>query len=605
LKKIIKYNKIRLNIVQYKGGTMEKIKILGIAPFQNMKNNMDNLAKNFDDVIFTSYVGDLEEGVDLGVKYQDYYDVIISRGGTAKLLANMCRIPVVEIEISMLDILRTIKLIESYNNDYAFIGFSNITKQIVILAEILEKNINIITIEHKNELKTVIKKLKKNGISLIIGDHVTLKFANEYNINSMLIESGKESIEESIKNASFIGENFKKAQYFYNAEKEIQQELSWSTFILNNNLEIIFESAVFPTKQRESVKKFVKELIEEEKFSKSKHIQLYNNSYLLKGSKRDNRYYVILTKVTPDFKKKKHFINFINLSDKNAEKTSNSSTLVGNVKKEIDNATKYAKKFLIYGEKGTGKNKAASTIAKKIGHKNNWYIDFSKNFTTNDWQKLVNSSSSIFFDTKTTFIVSGLEYLTSDKIRELLFFIKNYTVKNSNWIIIFTLSSITQEVDYKLKTLRSEFDGYTLKMEPLSLRKDELNSLVTIYLYELNNELNKNVLGFEPRAFQILADYNWPENIDQLKRVLRNLVIRTKTPFILKKDTEQVILHEKQITRNYPEETTFSDNFLKNNSLITIEKKIIKKVVELYSSNKTKAAESLAISRSTLWKYLK
>jgi len=583
---------------------MEKIKILGIAPFENMKKSMDTLANQFDTIELVSYIGDLEEGTKIGKKYQNDFDVIISRGGTAKLLASQCRIPVVEIEISILDILRVIKLVESYNSHYAFIGFPNITKQIVILAEILEQSINIITIEEKKELPEVVRKLKEDGVSLIIGDHVTLKYANEYSINAMLIDSGNESISESIKKAFFIGENFKKAQYFNNFEKEIQKELGFCTFIFNSKLERIFASNSLATKKNSIVQKFVTEFKNEQTSKKSKHIQFYNSLLFLEGTKRNNNYYVILKKTSNYFKQNNQPLTFLDLTHNLSDELSNSSAFIGNNQKVIENAVKHTKKFFIYGEKGTGKNKAATIIAKKLDKKNNWYIDFSKNITENDWEKLLYSSSSIFLDTDSTFILSDIEKINFTRAKELLHFINNYEVESNRWIITYT-SSASELKDEHLKILQTEFNGYQIKMEALRLRKNELTSLVTIYIYQLNKELGKNVLGFEPSAYQVLYDYNWPENIDQLKRVLRQLMIMTKTSFISKKNTENVILHEKQVTNNIYQETSFSDTLLKNNSLEIIEKKIIKRVVELYGFNKTNAAKSLDVSRSTLWRYLK
>lgn len=59
-----------------------KVRVLGIAPYDNMKALMLNLAQERDDIELTVFVGDLQQGVELAKRnfYNDY-DAIVSRGG--------------------------------------------------------------------------------------------------------------------------------------------------------------------------------------------------------------------------------------------------------------------------------------------------------------------------------------------------------------------------------------------------------------------------------------------------------------------------------------------------------------------------------------------
>ena len=63
------------------GAYMEspKIKVLGIAPYEAMKNVMEKLARKRPQMEMDVYVGDLKKGVDIAQKnIQGNYDVIIS-----------------------------------------------------------------------------------------------------------------------------------------------------------------------------------------------------------------------------------------------------------------------------------------------------------------------------------------------------------------------------------------------------------------------------------------------------------------------------------------------------------------------------------------------
>jgi len=87
------------------------IRVLGIAPYEGMKNQMLNLAKEYPQIDLTVYVGDMEQGLIIAQNnFHGDYDVVISRGATAQMLRQQLTIPVIEIEISMYDILCAIKL---------------------------------------------------------------------------------------------------------------------------------------------------------------------------------------------------------------------------------------------------------------------------------------------------------------------------------------------------------------------------------------------------------------------------------------------------------------------------------------------------------------
>ena len=104
-----------------------KIRILGIAPYEGMKTIMQNIAKTREDLELDVYVGDLNTGVEIARRnFHSDYDVIISRGGTAQLIGQATSIPVIEVTLSVYDILRAIKLAENYEDRSAIVGSPSI-----------------------------------------------------------------------------------------------------------------------------------------------------------------------------------------------------------------------------------------------------------------------------------------------------------------------------------------------------------------------------------------------------------------------------------------------------------------------------------------------
>ena len=48
---------------------MQKVRILGIAPYEGMCNLMKQIAKGRNDIELTAYVGDLEQGAEIASAY--------------------------------------------------------------------------------------------------------------------------------------------------------------------------------------------------------------------------------------------------------------------------------------------------------------------------------------------------------------------------------------------------------------------------------------------------------------------------------------------------------------------------------------------------------
>ena len=141
-----------------------KIRVLGIAPYDGIKILMQNVAQKRNDITLDVYVGDLREGVKIAkANLSNDYDIIISRGGTAELLRQATTIPVIEIVLTVYDILRAIKLSEVYSLKYAIVGFSSITKEAHLLCDLLQYNIDIFTIQAEEELCHLLSDLKEKG----------------------------------------------------------------------------------------------------------------------------------------------------------------------------------------------------------------------------------------------------------------------------------------------------------------------------------------------------------------------------------------------------------------------------------------------------------
>lgn len=141
-----------------------------------------------------------------------------------------------------------------------------------------------------------------------------------------------------------------------------------------------------------------------------------------------------------------------------------------------------------------------------------------------------------------------------------------------------------------------------LRLAPLRERIDDIPNIATLYISQANVELGKQVVGFEPGALPIIQSFNWQHNLSQFKRVIHQLIVLTDGDYIR---TELVKEMLKQETPKVTESLQPGYEIVNTNqSLEDIDYDIIRMVLEQENNNRSKAAERLKISRSTLWRML-
>lgn len=357
------------------------LKILAIAPYENLKSKFDLTAKKFNEIHLESYVGDLDEGVRLVKEKEQDYDVIISRGGTAKEIKTVSSLPVVEVNISILDILRNIKMIENYTQSFVFIGYENITKQVNILAEILDKKIDIITIEEQSEVPEIIAQVKANNYSLIVGDKITTRIARENELNAILIESGEESITDAIEEAITIGNIFVYQSNQSVFEQKFLSQFEITSFIFSADLQLLYTNNT-PSNSAllKLVKKTVDKLIGQNSSPNFSYEESGKDLYYIELQRLEEKLFVYC-------RKERLRMDGLSLTKKEVGQTTddikkNSSIFIGNKMKNLTKLLNKNSNLFIYGEKGTGKTSIKNIVMNRKKAKNCWTVDLNAPFTT-------------------------------------------------------------------------------------------------------------------------------------------------------------------------------------------------------------------------------
>lgn len=135
---------------------------------------------------------------------------------------------------------------------------------------------------------------------------------------------------------------------------------------------------------------------------------------------------------------------------------------------------------------------------------------------------------------------------------------------------------------------------FTLQMPDLKERKEDILLFANFFLDQANRELDKHLIGFDPKASQALLNYHWPGNLRQMKNIIKRATLLAQGSFItpLELGTEPLETHTSCAT----------SMALRNEDA---EKEHILEALRQTGNNKSKAAQLLDIDRKTLYNKLK
>ncbi|NLN41389.1 MAG: hypothetical protein GX160_05270 [Clostridiales bacterium] len=148
--------------------------------------------------------------------------------------------------------------------------------------------------------------------------------------------------------------------------------------------------------------------------------------------------------------------------------------------------------------------------------------------------------------------------------------------------------------------IKNKMHALSIVVPELNQRREDIPNLISLYISEYNSLYGKQVIGLEDDAKALLQDFNWVGNIDQLKRVVQELVVLAETSYI-DYDTVKNVLKD-EVPHS---ETPRVYNINLNNTLDKITSDIIGIVLKEENYNQSRASKRLGISRSTLWRKLK
>lgn len=602
---------------------MKKIKILAIAPYEELKNTIQYLAQQRDDIELEAYVSYMlrakaepplyenSEEIIEHIKQSDA-DIMISRGNTAERLKTLTSVPVIDISISYYDMLRIIQLAQNYSGRFAVVGFPAITECASLICSLLHYNTDIYTIHKGRDVYAYIDDLYKKRYSLIIGDVITVNLAKLRGINGILVTSSKESIEASFNQAVTIYNILQTEKRKSNLYKDILFNNDNMLFVFDKSSNPIYSNFTAEDNAMVSLhvllQKYINKTIMEKDIIITKIIGgcrfFVHGKGIICGGNKYALFYVQKTIETPKFNNS--VITYKNLNDFTPDMM---NKFYGGSKVMEEIITR-AKKFcstpssiLISGEKGTGKDTFASIIYTMGNFRNKpFMIVDCELISDKNWDYLLEDENTPLSISGHTIYFKNLQSLSLLTVRKLMYYITNTSLCIRNKIV-FSYKSCFEYSDgflNLLEYLRYTISCLAIELPSLQSRKDDIPSLAILYIGEFSQKSLNPVVGLEPDAMQLLKEYPWEYNIIQFKQVINELVTITDTPYITETAVKCVL---------YPGSHAVTIGNLMtvdlSKSLEEINKEIILAVLKEEDMNQSKAAQRLNISRTTMWRKIK
>ena len=140
--------------------------------------------------------------------------------------------------------------------------------------------------------------------------------------------------------------------------------------------------------------------------------------------------------------------------------------------------------------------------------------------------------------------------------------------------------------------LYHRINEFTIYMPELKKRGSDLFLFADLFVKHANQELGRNVQGFDKKASEMIASYNWPGNLRELNNVMKRATLLARGSHIGVAELEQSIVLTQPIgpLPLHDEQT---------------ELQRIENALKAAGGNKSKAALLLAIDRKTLYNKMK
>ncbi|SFG75243.1 sigma 54-interacting transcriptional regulator [Sporolactobacillus nakayamae] len=577
-------------------------------------------------------------------------EVLITRGGQATLLRKLLTIPVVEVKMTVLDILR---IVHSLKNQYQKIGLVGVENIICDYRELgMYININIYPVfSYDQDLKVQINQAISDRVQYIVGDGMSVDYAKKMGIPGMKLMPSQTSVIEAIEQA----ENLVRAR---RQERTNTEQLRMTLETAQDGILLIDtdEKIVLLNKRAANFLKLDRQQSIGEKIngvgeelSKLIHKKqefeeevLEHPPFILSISMRKIMvveelvgWVLSMQDVTKIQKLEQKIRKKLKLQGFEAKHGINEIIAHSSVMKNLIQKIKYFSQtestILLLGETGTGKELIAQSIHNNSNRKNNPFVPINCGALSDTLLESElfgyeggaftganrNGKAGIFelAHTGTIFLdeIGEIPLALQSRLlrviqeREIMRIGGSAIIPIDVRIIAATHRNLISDVKsgkfradlfYRLNVL-------TLRIPPLRERQEDLPALIEFLLFKICNHYHFDPIKLPNDMLPKLAAYPWPGNIRELENLLERVTVLFHSDIpkaiVLQEVEEEISKNQSVMQDESNDRTPFS---YQTQTLQQIENDVIDLRLQHFNGNKERTAQSLGMSRATLWRKL-
>ena len=573
--------------------------------------------------------------------------VVVARGNHAHLIKNRTDMPLIEIVLSGQELVQLIQQgvqeAKKENPVIALIGFRYMFSDPEPFAQILHADVRIYYAASSETLPDVVEQAKEDGADVIIGGEIAVHYAQSIGMKTVFLASSKASLLTALSTASRV---------LYGIELEQKKSAEFLS-LLNYSFDAILKldndgcvqianymaEKLFRKRAQELYGKSISELFEIDSHSLLQEaFQNHTNAYsIIIRTKRD-ALIANLASVTVDgssegfilsmqeFKRIDELEEKVRTDRYQNDKTTKMTfaqlqTKSVRMREVYDDAVYYAQydlPVLIVGVFGSNKPQLAQCIHNAGTRSKRPYVSINMTGASPEMQHTQfsgirggNEIKSVFETAHTgTLFIDHVDLLDTSAQMQLLNVLRDGFIKRSDGrpllpvnvrIIAATdknLYDLVREGKF-LEPLYCHLSQLELRMPTLRERIEDIPDLIESFLNKYAEQYRKFVT-IEPEAQALIHAHPWEGDVLQLSLFLEKLVI-------LARDKQ---LDKHFVQKNLPFIQNPSDYLAKGLPSVppvyySHEESMIIEALKANNGNRAAVAESLGISKTTLWRKMK
>ncbi|KYZ76036.1 Fis family transcriptional regulator [Anaerosporomusa subterranea] len=628
------------------------IRIALIAPYETLKKLADDTFADYPDkdvTLTTIYA----IGVKVVPSLQLDCDAIIARGATAAAIRQIYRdIPVIDLQVTGYDIIRAVYRCRQDHGagKVAIIGSGNMIYGVQSILDVLGEDICCYTISKEDDAEFCVLQARHSGVEAVIGGAMTVEIAKRLGLKTVLIQSGQEAvlqaIDEAVRTTRVALQERAHAERFkaimdYAYEGIIAVDGEGCITVFNKSAQ---RATGVP--RQIALGKHIQGVLPDIRLSR-----VLTSGEEEIGELQSINGVMVAENLIP-IKIKNKVVGAV-ATFQNVDKL---QELEGNIRKkihqkgltakytfqdfigdsqEIRDTIEIARQFsqvesniLITGETGTGKELLAQSVhnasdrrkgpfvavncaalpeslleSELFGYVEGAFTGAAKGGKAGLFE--LAHQGTIFLDE-----VSEIPYRLQGRLlrvlqeREIMRLghdrvipvdVRVVSATNKNLKQLTRQGSFRQDLLYRLDVLG-------IFIPPLRKRREDILILFFRYLAINNDKFDKQAQRLTPEAKKLLLDYDWPGNVRELSNVCERIVVLSAGRTIDVSDIRRVLAvdeslpeHEEQQPRRLNQATNLREE----------ERLSVRNALAATRGNKTKAANLLGISRTTLWRRIR